>query len=309
MKLLATPRARWLRTALTAVASAALAASIAVSPAAHADETASNVPPVVTSTVSDAGFVHPGVGLTADHISNAQEQVAAGVEPWASYYDAMSQTRYAARDYRADLQGPTDEQPISDAYDQVAMRGRAHRDSIGAMTQALMYSMTGDETYRANALHVIRTWSSLDPDKYAYFNDAHIHTGGPLYQMLVAAEIIRSTAPTNDSLDGYELRWTDRDQQRIEDNFVRPTIETFLYSQNRLWNQHLYGVVGMIAGAIFLDDADLYAERVEWFTVNSTYEPVIDINGGDVNGSLAAVYRVISADDPLNPHGPRPGPL
>ncbi|WP_162605735.1 alginate lyase family protein [Jiangella aurantiaca] len=230
-------------------------------------------------------------------------QVLAGVEPWASYYDAMTQTRYAAADFKASIQGPTDEQPTSTAYDNASMRSRQHTDSIGAMTQALMYLVTGDELFRANALHIIRTWSSLDPTQYQYFPDAHIHTGVPLYQTLVAAEIIRSTEPVHDELDGYDLRWTGRDEQRIESNLIRPVLDTFLYSQNRLWNQHLYGVIGMVAAAIFLDDPELYAERVEWFTVNSTYQSEHTINGGDVNGSLAAIIRTIDADDPLNTYG------
>lgn len=288
------------RRVLAGTVAAGLGAVVLTPPVAAAEETA---PPAIVRSVSEAGFVHPGVGLTADHLENMRAQVLAGVEPWASYYAAMSQTRYAAIDFRGQNAGPTDEQPRTDAYDQAFMRSRAHADSIGAMTQALKYVVTGDEVYRANALHVLRTWSSLDPDKYAYFVDSHIHTGVPLYQMLVAAEIIRSTEPVHDDLDGYDLRWTDRDQQRIEDNFVRPTLETFLFSQNRLWNQHLYGVIGMVAAAIFLDDADLYAERVEWFTVNSTYESEHTINGGDVNGSLAALVRIIGADDPLNTYG------
>ncbi|WP_323958848.1 hypothetical protein GC088_09830 [Arthrobacter sp. JZ12] len=270
---------------------------------ASAEETEQQALPAITETVSAEGFAHPGVGLTADHLQNAQAQVKAGVEPWASYYEAMAQTKYAARDYVAENQGPTDDQPKSDAYNQVSMRSMAHTDSLGALTQALMYVMTGDETYRANALHVIRTWSSLDPAKYQYFNDSHIHTGVPLYQFLTAAEILRATDPVNDSLDGYDLRWTERDQQRAEDNMVRPTIETFLFSQNRLWNQHLYGVIGMVAGAIFLDDPELYAERVEWFSVNATFEPTGTINGGDVNGGLASVIREIKANNPLNPYG------
>ena len=118
----------------------------------------------------------------------------------------------------------------------------AQRDGIGVMTQALEYLVTGDEQYRANALHGLRAWSSLDPAKYEYFADAHIHTGVPLYYMLIAAELIRSTEPANASLDGYDLRWTDADEQRIEDNLVRPVLDTFLSSNNRLWNQHLYGV-------------------------------------------------------------------
>jgi hypothetical protein len=241
--------------------------------------------------------------MTADQLTTAQLQVKAGVEPWASYYKAMSQTKYAARDYLAGNQGASDDAPLNDAYDQASMRGKAHTDSLGALTQALMYVMTGDDVYRANALHVLRTWSSMDPAKYKYFPDSHIHTGVPLYQFVSAAEIIRSTQPAKPDLNGYDLKWTERDQQRAKDNMVLPTIRTFLYSQNRLWNQHLYGVIGMLAGAIFIDDAQLYAERVEWFSVNSTYELNGTINGGDVNGSLAALLREVKSDDPRNPFG------
>ena len=276
----------------------ATAATAAPIPAAA---TTTSLPEIV-STTSPAGFQHPGVGATAAQLRNAREQVAAGVEPWASYYTAMAATKYASKTYVGQNQG-ADDQPKDDAYNKVSMRSRALDDSIGAMTQSLMYAITGDEVYRANALHVLRAWSSLDPGKYAYFTDAHIHTGVPLYYFVTAAELIRSTTPTHDSLNGYDLRWTDRDQQRAADNLVRPTLSTFLFSQNRLWNQHTYGVVGMIAAAIFLDDATLYAQRVEWFSVNSTYQSEHTINGGDVNGGLSSLIRVIAADDPKNTTG------
>ncbi|WP_277209357.1 hypothetical protein [Isoptericola croceus] len=300
MRRIRTRSSGW-RSAIAGAIAVPLAVGL-LAPATAAAEEAEELPQIVRST-SDAGFTHPGVGITADQLENAREQVLAGTEPWASHYEAMTQSRYAALDYVAENAGPTDTEPKNDAYDQVFMRGRAHRDSYGAMTQALMYYMTGDEAHRANALHVLRTWSSLDPDKYAYFADAHIHTGVPLYQMLVAAEIVRSTDPVNTELDGYDLRWTAQDQQRIEDNLVRPVIDTFLFSQNRLWNQHLYGVIGTVSAAIFLDDAALYDERVEWFTVNSTYTSEHTINGGDVNGALASLLRVIEEDDPLNTTG------
>lgn len=285
----------------TIVLSGALvAAQPAVSQPAAAAESAL---PAITRTVSDAGFSHPGIGFTADNLENMRTQVRAGVDPWASYYEAMTETKYAARDYRAENAQPGTDIPKNDAYASAGMRSSALRDSIGAMTQALEYAVTGDEQYRANALHVLRTWSSLDPAKYAYFGDAHIHTGVPLYYMLIAAEVIRGTEPVGAELDGYDLRWTASDQQRIEDNLVRPVLTTFLYSNNRLWNQHLYGVIGMVAAAIFLDDADLYAERVEWFTVNAGYTSEHDLYGGDVNGALASLFREIPADDPANTTG------
>lgn len=282
-------------------------ALLAAPPAAASPASAASVSPAaapeIVETVSDAGFAHPGIGFTADHLENMRTQVLAGVDPWASYYDAMVDTRYAALDYRVENAQPGTDVPKNDAYASVAMRSMAQRDSIGVMTQALEYVVTGDERFRANALHGLRTWSSLDPAKYEYFADAHIHTGVPLYYMLIAAELIRSTDPANAELDGYDLRWTDADQQRIEDNLVHPVLDTFLSSKNRLWNQHLYGVIGMISAAIFLDDADLYAERVEWFTVNAGYESEHDLYGGNVNGSLQQLFREIPADAAGNTTG------
>lgn len=283
-----------------AAASAAAPESAAAPLVAAAAQTPA---PEIVETVSDAGFAHPGIGFTADNLENMRTQVLAGVDPWASYYDAMVDTRYAARDYRVENAQPGTDLPKNDAYASVGMRSMAQRDGIGVMTQALEYVVTGDEQYRANALHGLRAWSSLDPAKYEYFADAHIHTGVPLYYMLIAAELIRSTDPANDSLDGYDLRWTDADEQRIEDNLVRPVLDTFLSSKNRLWNQHLYGVIGMISAAIFLDDADLYAERVEWFTVNAGYESEHDLYGGNVNGSLEQLFREVPADAAGNTTG------
>lgn len=285
----------------------ALSGALLVAPPAAAAPPASVAalapPPEIVETVSDAGFAHPGIGFTADNLENMRTQVLAGVDPWASYYDAMHDTRYAAIDYRVENAQPGTDIPKDDAYASVGMRAMAQRDGIGVMTQALEYVVTGDEQYRANALHGLRAWSGLDPAKYTYFADAHIHTGVPLYYMLIAAEIIRSTEPANADLGGYDLRWTNADEQRIEDNLVRPVLDTFLYSNNRLWNQHLYGVIGMISAAIFLDDADLYAERVEWFTVNSGYESEHDLYGGNVNGSLEQLFREVPADAEGNTTG------
>ena len=71
-------------------------------------------------------------------------------------------------------------------------------DSFGALTQSLMWVTTGDEVYSKNAIQALRVWADMDPDGYTYFPDAHIHTGHPLYQFLMAAEIIRATEPLAD---------------------------------------------------------------------------------------------------------------
>ncbi|SDT06240.1 putative Ig domain-containing protein [Actinoplanes derwentensis] len=259
-------------------------------------------PVTVTETVSDAGFVHPGIGLSAADLRNTQTQVRAGREPWASYFSAMAATTFASAGYRASNSRSAAEPdvPLDPTFTAVGIRNRETNDSLGALTQALMWTVTGDEVYRRNAVQTLRTWAGMNPARYAYFADAHIHTGHPLYQFLMAAEIIRATAPLDDgtpgTYHGYDVVWSATDDQRLLTNFANPVVNTFLFAGNRWMNQHNFGLFGRIATAIYADDQAGYATGVEWLTVNSGYD-------GYDNGAIAPQIPLITADDPANPYG------
>jgi hypothetical protein len=299
-------RTRSRLTALTAALAAGIAAVAAVPPAAQAETSydsllTENVVQI-NETVSDAGFVHPGVGLSADDLRNAQEMVRTGQEPWASYFDAMTKTGAASKTYRASNSKSASEPDVAldPNFTQVGLRYRETNDSFGALTQSLMWVMSGDEVYRKNAIQALRTWASMNPDGYKYFADAHIHTGKPLSQFLMAAEIIRATEPAADdtpgTYGGYDVVWSAYDDARLLGNFAQPVVDTFLYSNEKWMNQHNFGLYGRIATAIYADDAEGYAKGVEWFTVNSAFDDY-------TNGSMAAQMPVIAADDPANPYG------
>lgn len=257
----------------------------------------------IEETVSDAGFVHPGVGLSAEDLRNAQDMVRSGEEPWASYFEAMTESgRWAETGYQPNnmVKGEPD-QPVTECFNpDNDMRGRMTVDSFGALTQSLMWVMTGDEIYRKNAMWTLRTWSNMNPDCFEYSADYHIHTGKPLSQFLMAAEIIRATEPVEDDSpgeqDGYDVVWSDEDDAKLLGNLANPVMEEFNYSNEKWMNQHNFGLYGRIATAIYADDAEGYATGVEWFTVNSTFDHYR-------NGSVAEQIRYIEADDPLNPYG------
>ncbi|MQM28351.1 putative Ig domain-containing protein [Glycomyces albidus] len=299
------PRRR--RLSLTA-AGAALATGLgllalpAQAQAAGYDDLLTDHVVAINETVSDAGFVHPGVGLTADDLRNAQEMARSGQEPWASYFEAMAATSFASTAYRASNSQSASRPDVAldPNFTHVGLRHRETNDAFGALTQALMWTVTGDEVYRRNAIQALRTWASMNPDGYAYFADAHIHTGHPLYQFLMAAEIIRATEPVPDdtpgTYGGYDVTWSAEDDADLVGNFAQPVVDTFLYSNERWMNQHNFGLFGRIATAIYADDAEGYATGVEWFTVNS----------GDTaydNGAMAPQMPLIDADDPANPYG------
>lgn len=239
------------------------------------------------TTQSEAGFTHPGVSLTAEHLENARAQVQAGVDPWKTYYTAMSTSPAAATTVTSSNASSADPtRPATTALDSQSINSRFIADGLKSYTQALMYVFTGEQVYRTNAMNIIRIWSQMDPTKYVYFTDSHIHTGIPLNRMVTAAELLRYGSCATDSVP-----WTDADTTAFSNNLIKPVIATFQSDQNHFMNQHNYPLLGAMAGSIFLDDAEGYAKSVEWFTVNST------ANDQGFNGSVERLFRLVDRDD------------
>ncbi|XEC94400.1 LamG-like jellyroll fold domain-containing protein [Paenibacillus tarimensis] len=242
--------------------------------------------PTIHEVIDESGFKHPGVGLTKDILENVRTQVRAQKEPWNTYFNHMLLSGAAAKNVGSNNQSGSDPtKPASDAFNSQGFNGRFIADGLKAYTQTLMYVITGDEVYRANAMRIIRIWSQMDPAKYAYFNDAHIHTGIPLYRMVTAAEILRYT-----STQTQELEWTDQDTADFTNNLIIPVTETFNYTNSRFMNQHLYPLIGSISGYIFTGNRDRYNEGVEWFTVNKTA-----VDQGQ-NGAIKALFRLVDTN-------------
>ena len=255
--------------------------------------------PMAQPVVSTTGFRHPGLGFTPEQLEYVRQQIRADVEPYKSYYNVLANVccNYA----NINLQ-PTNrdaskvDTPNTPNYNGSTAQTRMINDSQGALTQAILYYVTGRNEYRRNAMRILRTWSNMNPNGYAYFPDAHIHNGVPLSRMLMAAEIMRYT-PADPTYTDYPLAWTDTDTQKLKDNLVDPMERTFFSSNERFRNQQQYSLVGRIAGAIFTDNRARYDESVEWLTVNATS------TRQDINGAIMSAIARIDADDPLNKTG------
>ena len=131
------------------------------------------------TTESEAGFTDPGVGLTEPIIQNARDQIAAGQEPWTSGLAAMKRSSAAGVNVTSSNAGTDPTKPRSDAFDSQGFNSRFIADGLKAYTQSVLFVLTGEEVYRENALAIIRIWEQMDPEKYVYFTDSHIHTGHP----------------------------------------------------------------------------------------------------------------------------------
>ncbi|KRF43727.1 discoidin domain-containing protein [Paenibacillus sp. Soil787] len=261
-----------------------LAAGVA---AADTTSIVTDYQPTITETIDASGFKHPGVGLTKDVLENMRTEVRAQKEPWNTYFNAMLTSSSASKTVTSSNQSGTDStKPGTYAFNSQGVESKFIADALKAYTQAILYVVTGDETYRANAMHIIRIWSQMDPAQYAYYTDAHIHAGIPLNRMVTAAEILRYSS--NQTTD---LLWTDKDTTDFTNNLITPVTETFLHDNSHFMNQHLYPLIGAMAGYIFTGNLDRYKEGVEWFTVNKTA-----VDQGQ-NGAIKQLFRLVDKND------------
>lgn len=280
------------RRALSTVLSLGLLAGLAPfsAPACAANaitSIATSYQPVVYESVDASGFKHPGVGLTRDILENMRTQVLAQKEPWNTHFNQMTLSASAARAVTSSNQSSADPNlPGTYAFNSQGVESKFIADGLKAYTQAILYYVTGDDTYRANALHIIRIWSQMDPAQYAYYNDAHIHSGIPLNRMVAAAEILRYTSTQTAS-----LQWTEQDTQAFTANLITPVIETLEHRNTYFMNQHLYPLIGAMSGYIFTGNRARYNEGVEWFTVNKTA-----VDQGQ-NGAIKQLFRLVERDD------------
>ncbi|WP_439510865.1 discoidin domain-containing protein [Marinimicrobium koreense] len=243
----------------------------------------SSYEPAINETIDASGFVHPGIGLTKEKLENARQQIWAEQEPWFSYYKDMVVSSAAARDVTSSNASSADPTvAASTVFDSQGQNSRFIADGLKVYTQALMYYITGDAVYRANALEILRIWQQMDPSQYEYFQDAHIHTGVPLNRMLTGAEILRYTSSPTAALE-----WTDDDTLYLTNNLINPVVETFQYTNDEFMNQHSYPLMGAMASYIFTGNRPRYEEAVEWMTVNVTAE-----NQG-FNGSIKRLFRLV----------------
>jgi hypothetical protein len=243
--------------------------------------------PVITESIDASGFKHPGVGLTKDILENIRTEVRAQKEPWNTYFNAMLTSSSASKTVTSSNQSGADpNKPGTVAFNSQGVESKFIADALKSYTQAILYYVTGDETYRANAMHIIRIWSQMDPAQYAYYTDAHIHTGIPLNRMVTAAEILRYSSYQTDA-----DAWTDQDTANFTNNLITPVIETFQHNNNYFMNQHLYPLLGAMAGYIFTGNRDRYNEGVEWFTVNKTA-----VDQGQ-NGAIKQLFRLVTKND------------
>jgi hypothetical protein len=210
------------------------------------------------------GFTHPGIGLNKEILEDARAQVLAKRDPWYSGFVKLASSPRSSKNVSSANRGKDDPtRPAMDAFQNAAVEGRLKVDSDVALRQTLMFWFTGDETYRANAMRIVRLWSKMDPAKFKAYNEVYIHCSFAFKDLIMVAELLRGM----DS-QSPEWTWTEEDTTAFSNNFVIPGVTNFFDYNGWFMNQNGFAYAPAIAGAIFRSDPQEFAKRVERFTVN-----------------------------------------
>ena len=183
-------------------------------------------------------FKSEGLMNTLDELQYIKEKIKAGEEPWASNFEKMKKSKWAAKIYTpvpyeipySEFSGMNDNGSASE-----------NQDSVAAYTQALMWIFTEEETYAKNAVRILNDWAntiqSHDGGNW-YLNSAWCGSKFPL-----AAQLMKLT---------YE-KWTKEEQQAMHDAFNRAYLP--LLNQRFSYGNRLFSVSNaLVAIGIFNED-------------------------------------------------------
>lgn len=235
-----------------------------------------------------ATISHPGITMSAEQLETMQKEVRAGAEPWADAFNAYANDSFAKKNPRIYFQpgndifihilGPWRSGNYANPSEYVG--DRVNKDGATIFKQTIMWYITGDIAYRANAMNAIRQYEKIQSALSAYnFRFATL-----TYWLAASAEILRATDCQDSSLN-----WTQNDTDNLTRVF---NVLSVTYNAHSYWmNQHQFNVLGTMGRALFTNNYQLYAEAVEATTVNNA-----GAHGGN-NGSIMYQMRLMTKND------------
>jgi hypothetical protein len=221
-------------------------ASLMVALATCGGATASEAP--TSGTAVAATFVHPGVMHTADDLARIKAHLQQ--TPWSSGYLTLKNDHYSSLTYQ-----------VRGGHCSKVVRGTPSEcinefndDANAAYQQALMWTLSDDPRYAANAIQILNAWSSTL--KSIEGHDAPLAAGLNGFKFAAAAELIRYT----------QAGWSSQDIAAAEAmfrNVFYPVIKDFAPYANGNWDSSC--MKAMMAIGVFTDDWGLFNRSLDYY--------------------------------------------
>ncbi len=202
------------------------------------------VPSGAVSRVSPAGFYHPGVLVNRAQLEFIRARVRAGQEPWKSAFETARSSEWGAMDYT-----PRPWQRVECGPRSRPNRGCTdeRRDAQAAYTQALLWFITQDRVYAANAIKIMNAWAGT-------LTGGHQLENGPVQAAWCAAvwpraaEIIRYT----------DAGWSEADVAQFKKMLATQYVPLILGGSCENGNKELSMSEALINVGVFNDDREIF---------------------------------------------------
>jgi hypothetical protein len=234
-------------------------------------------------SVGASGFKHPGVVVSRGQLDFLKAKIAAGEQPWTGIADALKRQSYASPTYKAKpvpnvICGPYSNPSVGCADE--------WRDGMAAYAQAMLWYVTGDESYAKNAIAIMNAWSST--------LEGHSNSNGPLQQGWAGAMWPRGAEIIRHTYGG----WSAADIARFETMLKTQYLPGVINGSGANGNWELTMIDAAIAIGVFLDDkaafdkaVTMWRQRVPaYFYMSSDGPRPVPAPRGSTNWNGATVF-------------------
>jgi len=198
-------------------------------------------------------FIHPGVFVNKAQLDFIKEQVSKQVQPVYDAYQKAFKSSLANLNYR--ILGPPPGGVIECGYYSHPDIGCSWADSDGAaaMTQALLWYITGNKQYADNTIKIMNAYGH---NLKNYTNDnAPLQAAWDSEKWPIAAEIIRYT----------DAGWATEDIQAFQNMFKTVTLLKIYNGSGANGNWEISMIDAMMGIAVFNDDQELFDHAVTFW--------------------------------------------
>lgn len=204
-------------------------------------------------------LTHPGLLHTAADLAFMKKQVSAGLEPWKSGFEVLTNNSRSAVNWK-----PSAKSKVFRGFDGTNKEnyGSLYNDAAAAYALALRWHITGDDVYADHAVTILNDWARTMTG-IGGTSDKFLASGIYGYQIANAAELMRVYA-----------NWSPVEFQafvKMMLDVFYPMNHDFLVRHNgakvdHYWaNWDLANMASMLAIGVLADRADVYDEAVAYF--------------------------------------------
>jgi len=197
------------------------------------------------------GFVHPGVGHSAESIAFVRAKLEARQQPWTAARDRLMASSHASLSWaprpRTHVERGAYNNPDVGSSD-------FSNDATAAHVHAVCWVLGDGEAHARKAAEILDAWSGTLESISNH--DARLLVGMSGYKFVVAAELLKHT------WDGWPREHQARFARMLREIFY-PLIRDFYPSANGNWDASM--IQTMLAMGVFLDDRTMFDRAKNYF--------------------------------------------